>query len=434
MQAGFVIAPRLENMQITLNSPSRKGLVMGAAAALCLIYVLLAGRLFVASVLADKPELSSLQRAARLDAGNADYRNHVGRYYALVARDPGAALEPYRAAVQLNPHSARYWFDLASAYQVLGDVSNQTWALERAIEADPTTPDVAWEAANFFLVQGDNEKALREFHVVLGSEPSMANLAIQFCWRINPDADALLRDVVPAQSAAYIAFLDLLMSKQETEAAAKVWNKLMATSQTSQPFELRYVYEYLQYLLNHKNVDQARLVWQQAAPRFGLSSYLPKRNNLIVNGDFNLDVLNGGFDWQYQKQPSVTLALDPSDFHGGRRSLLITFDGPGVTDAGIRQFIVVQPSTTYQFSAYYKNGEIEGAGGPHFTIQDAYTQAVLYDSDELKEEGFWKSATGEFITADDCKLLLLHIRRLPEGSPIRGKLWVDDFRLAVKRD
>ncbi len=93
------------------------------------------------------------------------------------------------------------------------------------------------------------------------------------------------------------------------------------------------------------------------------------------------------------------MTLDPSDFHGGHRSLLISFDGPGVTDAGIRQFIAVQPDTTYQFSAYYKNGEIEGAGGPHFTIQDAYTKAVLYDSDELKEAGFWKSATGEFTTA-----------------------------------
>ena len=423
---------QLDNMEIVLNSASRKRLVIAVAAALCLIYVLLAGRLFIASVFGKRPELASLERAARLDTGNADYRNHLGRYYALVARDPGAAIDPYRAAVQLNPHSARYWFDLASAYQVLGDVSNQTWALEHAIDADPTTPDVAWEAANFYLVRGDNEKALREFHVVLESEPSMANLAIQFCWRINPDVDMLLREVVPAQSPAYIAFLDLLMTKEETAATAKVWAKLMATP-PSQTIERRYVYEYFQYLLNHKDVDQAILVWQQAAPRFGLSSYLPTRNNLIVNGDFSLDVLSGGFDWQYQKQQSVTLTLDPSDFHGGHRSLLITFDGPGVVDAGIRQFIAVQPGTTYQFSAYYKNGEIEGAGGPHFTIQDVYTQAVLYDSDELKEAGFWKSVTGEFTTGDDCRLLVLHVRRLPEGSPIRGKLWADDFRLVAKR-
>src|SRR6202030_961719 len=176
-------------MRILLNSAARKKIAIGAGAALCLVYVLLAGRLFVASAYGEKPEVSSLQRAARLDSGNADYRNHLGRYFALVARDPVAAIAPYRTAVQLNPHSARYWFDLASAYQVLGDTSNQTWALEHAIEADPTTPDVAWEAANFYLVQGENEKALREFHVVLDNEPSLAGPSIQFCWRINPDVD-----------------------------------------------------------------------------------------------------------------------------------------------------------------------------------------------------------------------------------------------------
>ena len=417
-------------MEIPLNSAARKRLVIGASVALCVIYLFLVGRLFVGSLFAEKAEFASLRRAARFDPGDADYRNHLGRYYALVARDPGAAIEPYRAALQLNPHSARYWFDLASAYQVLGDVSNQTQALERAIQADPTTPDVAWEAGNFYLVQGENEKALREFRVVLENEPTLADPAIQFCWRINPDVDALLRDVVPARCEAYLAFLNLLMQKQETAATAKVWAALMATPH---PFELRYVYDYFQFLLNHKDVDQATLVWQQTASRFGLSSYLPSGRNLIVNGDFGLDVLNGGFDWQYQKQQSVTLTLDPSDFHGGHRSLLITFDGPGVTDAGIRQFVAVQPNTLYEFSAYYKNVELEGAGGPHLTIQDVITQAILYDSDELKEAGFWKSITGEFTTGSDTRLLVLHVRRLPEGSPIRGKLWVDDFRLAPKR-
>ncbi|MFZ0813931.1 MAG: carbohydrate binding domain-containing protein [Candidatus Sulfotelmatobacter sp.] len=417
-------------MEIPLNSAGRKRLVIGVAAGLFLVYIFLAGRLLAASFFGEKPELASLQRAARLDPWNADYRNHLGRYYALVARDPAASIAPYRNAVQLDPHSARYWFDLASTYQVLGDVSNQTLALEHAIEADPTTPDVAWEGANFFLVQGDEAKALREFRVVLANEPTLADPAIQFCWRINPDVDELLRDVVPARSEAYIAFLNLLMQKKETAATAKVWAALMATQQT---FELRYVYGYIQYLFDQKDVEQARLVWQQAAPRFGLSAYVPSGRNLIVNGDFGLDVLNGGFDWQYEKQQSVTLTLDPSDFHSGHRSLLVAFDGPAVNDAGIRQFIAVEPDTLYDFSAYYKNGEFEGAGGPHLTIQDAYTQAVLYDSDELKEPGFWKSATGEFTTGADTRLLVLHIRRLPEGSPIRGKLWVDDFRLVPKR-
>src|ERR1700739_554793 len=417
-------------MDFPVNSASRKGLVIGAGILLSLLYIFLAGRLFVASVFAGRQAIASLERAVRLDPGNAEYRNHLGRYYALVAGDAAAAIAPYRVAVQLNPHSARYWFDLASAYQVLGEVANQTQALENATAADPTTPDVAWEAANLYLVQGDNQKASHEFRVVLENDPTLANFAMQLCWRINPDVDSLLRDVVPARSAAYVAFLELLMGKQETAATEKVWAAMMATSE---PFELRHVFDYFQYLLNHKDVDQARLVWLQAAPRFGLSSYLPNRGHLIGNGDFSLDVLNGGFDWQYQKQGSVKLTLDPGDSHGGHRSLLITFDGPGVIDAGIRQFIAVQPDTLYRFSAYYKNGELEGAGGPHFTIQDAYSQAVLYDSDELKEAGFWKSATGEFTTGNDCRLLVLHVRRLPEGSPIRAKLWGDDSHLEAKR-
>jgi tetratricopeptide (TPR) repeat protein len=234
-------------MEIALNSSPRKTLIVGAGVALFFCYAVLAARLFIASEFAGNADLASLQQAVRFDPDNADYRDHLGRYYALVARDPGSAIAPYRSAVSFNPHSARYWFDLASAYQVLGDVSNQTWALQHAIEADPTTPDVAWEAANFYLVQGDEAKALREFRVVLENDPSLADLAIQYCWRVKPDVDELLRNVVPAKSEAYFAFLTLLMTKQETAATKKVWAALISSGES---FELRRVFEYFQFLIN----------------------------------------------------------------------------------------------------------------------------------------------------------------------------------------
>jgi tetratricopeptide (TPR) repeat protein len=416
-------------MKIPFNTPVRKRVTLVLAAVIATAYVGLGASQFLASWFGSSAELSSLQRAVWLDPGNAEYRDHLGRYYDLVARDPASAAAHYKTAVQINPHSARYWFDLASTYQVLGDTPRQTDALEHAIQADATTPDVAWEAANLYLVQGENEKALREFRVVIANDPSLEAVALQFCWRIEPDVDALLRDIVPVRADAYISFLNLLESRQDTESTKKVWSALIRTRDT---FETRYAYDYVRYLILHKDVDQAVLAWQQIAARFGFSAYLPSSENLVVNGNFNLALLNTGFDWQYQKQSSVNLGLDPSDFHAGRRSLQITFDGPGISDAGIYQFIPVQPSTTYGFTAYYKSGDMEGAGGPHFTIQDMYTQAVYYESDELKDAGFWKSANGEFTTAPDCKLVVLHIRRLPAGSPIRGKLWVDDFHLVKK--
>jgi tetratricopeptide (TPR) repeat protein len=416
-------------MKVLLNTPLRKWTLLTIALVFSAAYVGWAALQFAASWLENRPDLSSLQRAARLDPGNAEYRDRLGRYYDFVVRDPVAALAQYKSAVQINPHSARYWFDLASAYQILGDTGNQSAALERAIQADAMTPDIAWEAGNLFLVQGQTQRALRELRVVIANDPSLADAAMQLCWRIQPDVDALLRDVIPDSSNGYLGFLLLLESKEETEGAMKAWNALL---QTREPFEIRHSYSFIRYLLQHKAVDQAVTVWKQTASRFSLSSYLPSSSNLVVNGNFSLDVLNAGFDWQYQKQGGVNLSLDPSDFHSGKRSLLIAFDGPGISEAGIYQLIAVQPKTAYDFTAYYKNSEMQGAGGPHFTIQDMYDQTVYYESDELKDAGFWKSADGEFTTGPDCKLVLLHIRRLPAGSPIRGKLWVDDFHLAPK--
>ena len=416
-------------MTFSLGNPARRWLIAAAAGVLALAYVALAATQFAAFLFASHAELKSLQRATRLDPGNAEYFNRLGRYYDLAARDPLSAVGQYRAAAQLEPHSARYWFDLSSTYQILGDTTDQTAALERAMAADAMTPDVAWEAANFYLVQGENEKALREFRVVIANEPSLEDAAIQFCWRIQPDVDALLNDVLPARSDAYASLLALLESKQDTVGAAKVWTRLI---QAPQPFEARHAYSYISYSIQHKEVDQAVQAWQQTAVRFGLTPYLPSASNLVVNGGFNLNVLNAGFDWQYQKQQGVNLTLDPTDPHSGRRSLEIAFNGPGINDAGIYQYVAVQPNTAYDFSGYFKSGEMEGAGAAHFTIQDMYTQTIYYESDELKEAGFWKSANGTFTTGPDCKLVVLHLRRLPAGSPIRGKLWVDDFHLTRK--
>ena len=416
-------------MKIDFKTPARQRLVFAVAGILAIAYLGHGAKLLLASWFGNRVERTSLERAARLDPGNAEYRHNLGRYYDLVARDPGTAVGQYRAAVQLNPHSARYWFDLAGAYQVLGDARDQTVALESAIEADAMTPDVAWEAANLYLVQGENEKAMREFRVVISNDASLQDAAIQFCWRIDPDVDSMLRDVLPARSDAYTSFLNLLEAKQETAGTFKTWDALLGTRQ---PFEARTAYDYIHYLLLHKEVDQAVKVWQQAASRFGLGLYLPSPSNLVVNGGFSLNVLNAGFDWHYEKQAGVNLTLDNSDFHAGRRSLLITFDGPGISEAGIYQFVAVQPNTAYDFTGYYKNGEMEGAGGAHFTLQDMYTQQIYYESDELKDAGFWKSVNGEFTTGPECKLIVLHIRRLPLGSPIRGKLWVDDFHITQK--
>ncbi len=413
-------------MAIPLSNRRHWQFAAGVACLVCL-YVFLAGKEFAASVFASRADLSKLELAVRLSPGNADYRHRLGRYILFVLGDPQSAIESFRAAVALDPYDAGYWFDLAAAYQVTGYTAGQRSALEHALQAEPTAPDVAWEAANFFLIDGDIDRALREFHVVIEYDNELVDAALRACWRVRPDTDALLRDVVPARTDSLISFLALLVNKQETDGAIKTWNRL---AQLHEKFENRHLYGFVRFLIDMHRPDAAMSAWEQAADTLGLSAYIPTDDNLVVNGDFSLDILNGGFDWTYVNRPGVRPLLDPSDFRQGHRSLSLTFEGPGINDAGIQQLIPVRGATTYDFSAYYKSADFEGAGGPQIVLRDAYTGAPLYASDSLNDADFWKEVQSEVTTPSTTTLLRLAIERFPSGAAIRGKLWLDDFELA----
>ncbi|MBI3475461.1 MAG: hypothetical protein HY010_06995 [Acidobacteria bacterium] len=411
-------------MDISFSGRQRR--LIAGSFLLTLAYLLLATKEFAASRFSVRPDLPSLERAVRLSPGNAEYQHHLGRYFAFVAGNPQAALAGYEAATRLNPHQARYWFDLAAAYQVAGNTDGQRSALEHAVQAEPTAPDVAWEAANFFLVAGDTDRALREFRVVIENDPYLPSLALQTCWRARPDVDALLRDVVPHRPDSLLAFLTILQSRTETEAAIKAWNQLI---QLHQRFETNYLLDYVRFLIRERRPEAAVAAWEQAASVLYLPGYLPTPDNLIVNGDFSLPILNGGFDWSYQTQPGVNLLLDASDVHEGQRSLSVTFEGPGISDSGIHQWIPVRAATNYEFTAYYKSSEFQGAGGPQIVLRDVYTGQAVYTSDPLNGADFWKAVHSRFTTAPTTSLLVLNVERIPAGSPIRGKLWLDDFQL-----
>jgi hypothetical protein len=413
-------------MATPLSERHRRQLAAGLTL-LALVYLFLTGREFAASVSASHFDLAKLERAVRLSPGNADYRHRLGTFFAFSAGDPQAAVENYRSAVALNPYDAGYWLDLAASCQVTGDLAGQRAALDRALAAEPTAPDVAWKAANFFLVDGQIDRALREFRVVIENDITLSDASLQACWRVRPDADALLRDVVPARVDSLLAFLSLLMTKQETSGAIKTWERL---AQLHEKFDTWRMFEYIRYLIQVRRPDAALAAWEQAAGSLGLSAYLPTEDNLVVNGDFSLDILDGGFDWTYVNRAGVRAVLDSSDFREGQRSLFLTFEGPGIADAGIQQLIPVHGGTTYDFSAYYKSADFEGAGGPQIVLRDAYTNASLYASDPLNDADFWKEVHSKITTPNSTTLLRLAIERFPAGSPIRGKLWLDDFQLS----
>jgi hypothetical protein len=417
-------------MQIELRSLLRKIVFAAACCILVALYVGSSLRAHFATQLAVVPDIPHLQKAIRLEPTNAEYRVLLGLNLAPSGVDLDEAIANYRAAVQLNPYDARGWLDLAGAYQIAGRTSEQEDSVEHAVEADPNTPDVAWEAANFFLLQGDQEKALRYFGVVMANDPELVDAALQLCWRATGDANQIVTQVLPRRPDLYLSFLHLLISKQEVAAAELVWSHLIALNQE---FSIKLALPYFRFLLAKQEVTAAQTAWQQAAGvNRSLQPYLPSHENLVVNGGFEENILNGGLDWWYQSNPHAALAIDTSDFSGGTRSLSITFDGQNPGDAGISQFIPVKPNTEYEFSAEYRAEELDTASGPRFSITDPYTGASYVLSDDILGTNPWRPEQAQFHTGPNAKLVLLKIVRQPADPLIRGKLWIDDLKLVEK--
>ena len=391
------------------------------------LYLRASGRIYRAFLWTENATPENLKTAAQLEPSDAELRYRIGRY-SLLVQDFPRAIGEIRAAIALNAFDARYWLDLASAYLASDDLAETQQALNRALEADPTMPDVVWQAANYELVQGDMALAMRRFHDLVENDSGSLIGTLNVCWRATRDPDLIAEKVLPARPEAYFAFLQLLRNQRPPEASAKVWSHLIALHQ---PFPVQLAFPYLDHLLTRGEFMQAQEAWAQLAivnPEF--RAYLPAEN-AIVNGGFELDLLNGGLDWRYSAQAGASVFIDDSRAHSGNRSLAITLDG-APEDSGVLQFVPVRGNTHYRFSGFMMAEDLETVSPPRFAILGLRHHRSYLLTDGVTSSTGWQELQGEFTTEPADDLLLVHIVRVPGQRLIRGKIWVDDVKLAAQ--
>jgi tetratricopeptide (TPR) repeat protein len=414
-------------MQIDLQSPLRRLAFAVVVLAVLGVYLLLAARAFWAAYLARQPGVREIETAIRLEPSNSEYRAVLARNQALSVATVDDAIANLRSAVQLNPYQSSYWLDLAGSYQISGRIEEQAEAVQRAAAADPMTPHVASEAANFFLIQGDVAKALPYFRTVLANDPDSVDSTLQLCWRASGDTNQMFEQALPQKSNVYLAFLRLLVSKQDIGAAKIAWERLMKLQQS---FPAKLALPYFRLLIAAKEVGAASTGWQQLAQvDEEIRRYQASPANLVVNGGFEETLLNGGFDWWYEPNPHAKLAIETDQFYTGSRSLSVLFDGRTAPDAGIAQFVPVKPDMDYEFSAESKTQDIDSASGPRFAVGDAYTLTSYVLTDDLLGSNRWHRQQARFHTGSKTNLIFVKITRDPPGPLIRGKLWVDDVKI-----
>jgi hypothetical protein len=399
-----------------------------------LSFIYLAVRRAVAAAYFRKGSPNAVQTAMRWDPGNPEYYDALGTLMHLYA-DRGNSdeiVQLYQNATRLSPHDAQFWADLGAGYDWAGRSNDALDAFQHARNLFPNSPEINWRLANFYVRAGKTPEALRTLRMVLQEDSTAGRKVFTLATNATGDRSALLK-ILPPQPPVFFDYLNFLIERGNIADAEEVWARVL---QLDLPFDLREAFPYLDALIQHAELRQLSNVWSTLAQRFPAQVQPPMHSsNVVTNGGFESDILNGGLDWRVLPTEGAVVSLDSAGAFEGVRALRITFDRSRNIDYGhVFQYVPVQAKTRYRFSGHMRVQGITTDSGLRFQVCDAYNMGNIFVSSEnLVGTSGWLEQSAEFTTLPDTRLLLLRLIRPVStklDNQIAGTVWIDDVRLA----
>lgn len=388
----------------------------------------------VAAWYARKSTGAGYRQAIRWDPSNPQYYFLLSRFLkdSLGARTTTELIALDGKAVRLGPNRPAYWLELGGDAEWAGHNREARNAYARALIVAPQSPNVNWEAGNFYLLRGETVPALRKFRAAIAADPSLRKPGFELAWRATSNAGLILRELIPPDKGVLFDYLDYLARAGRLDAAAQVWQRIL---ESPIQFATADAFGYLDALLFARRADELSAAWKAMVARHLDGMPGPSaRGNLITDGRFESEILGGGLDWRVVPIKGAEVKLDTQVGFDGTKSLEILFDGRHNVDYHhVYQFVPVQPDTPYRFRAYIKTDGITTDSGIHFYLADYYNHSrlALTTPDRLGTSG-WAPETLEFRTGPDTNMLILAVVRVRSNkfdNRIAGRCWIDDVSL-----
>lgn len=376
------------------------------------------------------------QRAAALEPDDADAWRRLGLYaqWNLANSQPERAIAYLERAVQLNPHATATWLDLAVAYEAQGQLARAAQAYQNAQRTFPASAEVAWSYGSFLLRRGDPMQAAACIQRALVTHEELSPAAVAEFWRAGFSAAWILDHVLPAQPSAYLQAMDFFLNQGETAAAQQAWDRIVARQAATPLLES---VKLVNAWLAEKQVSAARSVWMQALALAGVPA--PNDQQLIFNGTFTRDPLNGGFDWHLESAPGVRISLDPLVTCSGQRALRMEFDGTQNNDfRQVYQIVPITAGRRYRLQACLRTQQLTTDQGILLAITPLdQPDRELAATPALNGTAPWTTLTAEFTAGPDLHAVVVWVRRHPSTrleNRIAGVAWVDNVRLETLAD
>lgn len=397
----------------------------------------LAGRQGISAWYARQSSSDALECALRWNPANPQTFDDFGTLVHMYA-DGGSRdkiIGSYEAATRLSPEHAQYWSDLGAAYDWAGRENEALAAFRNAQQLFPNSPEINWRVANFYVRQGKTMEALRSLRKVLAGEGMARREVFVLAAMATHNNQAILTEALPPQSSVLVDYLHFRTQNGDIDAAEEVWHRLL---ELNLAFPLREALPYLDGLIRHRKLAELQEAWLSLSARFPAEiSPRQKETNLIVNGNFEHQILNGGFDWRVVPVNGAAVSLDGENRLEAARSLRIDFDSTeNPYYWHVYQYVRVEPGTRYHFSGYMRVKGITSDSGPAFEIYDAYDMKNLFLSGEGRTgTSDWSQQQFHFKTTPNTDLLVVRVSRRPSqklANKIGGTVWVDKISLEVE--
>jgi tetratricopeptide (TPR) repeat protein len=378
--------------------------------------------------------LEGYQRAVRLEPGNTRNWYLLGRYwqYNMENPDPQRAITYYRRALSFDPHSADTWLDLATAYDGEGEIDQSRQAFLSAKRIYPASADVAWRYGNFLLRQGETPLGFTEIHRAVIADPNRGAEAFSRCWRVEPDAEAILEKVIPPSKNIYLAIIHDLAAAAQLDPALVVWKHLLGIRPKMSPQEIGTL---TNALLREGRIADLQSVWTQAVSLMDQSPPPDPAGSVIWDGGFESGIVGDGLAWQFLREShGVHADLDSQEEHSGKRSLRLAFSGrENVNYSDACHFAIVAPGASYRFSAWVQTKNLTTSEGVRFRLRSfSKTGSTVVETSSVHGAEPWTNVTLPWTSPPASNLVQVCVTRNPsddiEGN-IRGSAWIDDVSL-----
>jgi hypothetical protein len=421
-------------MILRLSSSAQRGILLGVSLAVAVELSYFSIRSARAANAADLQTAESLERATRLEP--ADSRNWylLGRFwqYSFEDSDAPRAIRAYRSALALDPGSADVWLDLATVYELEGNLPASRDAFLHAKKVYPLSAEVSWRYGNFLLRQGELESASTEMRLAVKADPKRAAEAFSRSLRAGSNLETTIDRVLPPITEAYLDVIWDQNTDRHTDNALKVWDRL---DSIHPHISLQDSFSLVGALMNEKRIPEASRVWDRAVALAGLADLQGPAGSVLWDGGFESGLSGGGYTWSFPEATrSVQVNLDTREKHSGNRSIRLAFDGnSNVNFNGLCHLVPVHPSTNYRFSAWVKTNALSTDQGIRFQLRSMGPQdnstAV---TPELHGTHPWSLIEMPWFSGKDVQQMQVCVARTPseqDENKIHGIAWVDDIAL-----